>query len=147
MPPCGLLHGGIAQGAALRKLRFAVAEGPVLPPGFDQIDHHVGLWDARVFAEIASDSVEEGIATNILTDRLKHLEAERVAEKSCDPGNRRSFIYSLTQKGRDLAPIILEFVIWSGAYDDRPYAMRDVLEKVQSDRAGFEAQLRAGESG
>lgn len=60
MPPCGLLHGGIAQGAASRKLRFAVAEGPVLPTGFDQIDYHVGLEHAGIRAEIASDGAEEG---------------------------------------------------------------------------------------
>lgn len=102
------------------------------------------LRGKRTYSEFLQ--AEEGIATNILIDRLKHLEAEGIVEKSRDPDNRRSFIYSLTQKGRDLAPIILEIVIWSGAYDDRPNAMRDVLEKVQSDRAGFEAQLRAGES-
>lgn len=109
------------------------------------IIREIMLRGKRTYSEFLQ--AEEGIATNILIDRLKHLEAEGIVEKSRDPDNRRSFIYSLTQKGRDLAPIILEIVIWSGAYDDRPNAMRDVLEKVQSDRAGFEAQLRAGESG
>ena len=108
------------------------------------IIREIMLRGKRTYSEFLQ--AEEGIATNILIDRLKHLEAEGIVEKSRDPGNRRSFIYSLTQKGRDLAPIILEIVIWSGAYDDRSNAMRDVLEKVQSDRAGFEAQLRAGES-
>lgn len=87
---------------------------------------------------------EEGIATNILIDRLKQLENNGIVEKSRDPENRRSFIYSLTQKGRDLAPIILEIVIWSGLYNDSPLAMRDVLEKIQHDREGFEAELRTG---
>ncbi|WP_417409764.1 winged helix-turn-helix transcriptional regulator [Hoeflea sp.] len=109
------------------------------------IIREIMLRGKRTYSEFLQ--AEEGIATNILIDRLKHLEAEGIVEKSRDPDNRRSFIYSLTQKGRDLAPIILEIVIWSGAYDDRPNAMRDVLEKVQSDRAGFESQLRAGESG
>jgi DNA-binding HxlR family transcriptional regulator len=109
------------------------------------IIREIMLRGKRTYSEFLQ--AEEGIATNILIDRLKHLEAEGIVEKSRDPDNRRSFIYSLTQKGRDLAPIILEIVIWSGVYDDRPNAMRDVLEKLQSDRAGFEAQLRAGESG
>jgi DNA-binding HxlR family transcriptional regulator len=108
------------------------------------IIREIMLRGKRTYSEFLQ--AEEGIATNILIDRLKHLEAEGIVEKSRDPDNRRSFIYTLTQKGRDLAPIILEIVIWSGAYDDRPNAMRDVLQKVQSDRAGFEAQLRAGES-
>jgi len=108
------------------------------------IIREIMLRGKRTYSEFLQ--AEEGIATNILIDRLKHLEAEGIVEKSRDPDNRRSFIYTLTQKGRDLTPIILEIVIWSGAYDDRPNAMRDVLQKVQSDRAGFEAQLRAGES-
>lgn len=89
---------------------------------------------------------EEGIATNILIERLKQLERDGIVEKSRDPENRRSFVYTLTAKGRDLAPILLEIVIWSGAHDDRPNAMHDVLKRIQHDRAGFEAELRAGKS-
>ncbi len=89
-------------------------------------------------------AAEEGISTNILIDRLKHLETEGIVEKNRDPDNRRSFVYSLTQKGRDLAPIILEIILWSGAHDHRPSALRDVLKKIENDREGFEAGLRAG---
>jgi hypothetical protein len=38
---------------------------------------------------------------------------------------------------------LLEIVIWSGMHDDRPIALRTVLEKIEHDRAGFEASLRA----
>lgn len=85
---------------------------------------------------------EEGISTNILADRLKHLETEGIIEKSRDPENRRSYIYTLTEKGRDLAPIMLEIVLWSGAHDHRPIALRGPLERVQKDRESFEANLR-----
>jgi len=85
---------------------------------------------------------EEGIATNILIDRLKHLESNGIIEKSRDPHNRRRFIYKLTPKGHDLAPILIEIVIWSGKHDSRPNAKRDVLQEVQSDRAAFEEKLR-----
>ena len=87
---------------------------------------------------------DEGIASNILIDRLKHLETEGIIDKSRDPENRRSFIYALTKKGRDLAPIILEIVIWSGTHDQRPCALRGVLQNINKDREGFEAGLRAG---
>ncbi len=87
---------------------------------------------------------EEGFATNILIDRLKHLEAEGIIDKARDPDNRRSYIYTLTQKGRDLAPILLEIMIWSGTHDQRSFALRDMLEKIDRDRAGFEAELRGG---
>ncbi|MBL4890804.1 MAG: helix-turn-helix transcriptional regulator [Rhizobiaceae bacterium] len=87
---------------------------------------------------------DEGISTNILADRLKHLENEGVIEKVRDPENGRSFMYSLTEKGFDLAPIVLEIVNWSGKYDQRSVARKDVLAKIQKDRAGFEAKIRAG---
>jgi len=86
---------------------------------------------------------EEGISTNILADRLKHLETEGIIEKSRDPENRRSFTYSLTQKGRDLAPIVLEIIIWSGAHDQSPNARRGTVEKIRKDREAFEAELRS----
>ena len=50
----------------------------------------------------------EGIATNVLADRLKGLEAVGIVVKSPDPENRRRNIYRLTQKGLDLAPLIME---------------------------------------
>ncbi len=85
---------------------------------------------------------DEGFATNILIARLKHLEAAGIIVKSRDPDNRRSFIYTLTKKGHDLAPLMLEIIIWSGEHDNRPFAMKNVLQKIQNDRESFEASLR-----
>ena len=89
-------------------------------------------------------AADEGISSNILVDRLKHLEAEGILKKSRDPENHRSFTYALTKKGRDLAPILVEIILWSGTHDRRPNALRDVLKKIREDREGFEANLRAG---
>jgi len=86
--------------------------------------------------------MEEGIATNILADRLKRLQVEGIITKARDPYNRRSYIYSLTGKGLDLAPIVLEIVSWSGKYHDRPFAVKTVFNKIKKDRRGFEAQTR-----
>lgn len=105
------------------------------------IIREIMLRGKRTYSEFLT--AEEGIATNILIDRLKQLEADGILEKSRDPENRRSFLYNLTQKGRDLAPILLEIVIWSGKYDNRPGAMREVLAKIQHDREGFEKELRS----
>jgi DNA-binding HxlR family transcriptional regulator len=88
--------------------------------------------------------IDEKIASNILIDRLKHLQAEGIVTKTRDPDNRRSFIYSLTEKGRDLAPIILEIITWSGKHDNRSFALRDVLKEINKDRQGLETKLRAG---
>ena len=88
--------------------------------------------------------MDEGIATNILIDRLKHLEVEGIVLKSRDPENRRSYKYALTQKGRDLAPIMIEIILWSGKHDNRPFAMRGALEKIKKDRTGMEHNLLNG---
>jgi len=105
------------------------------------IIREIMLRGKRSYSEFLE--AEEKIASNILIDRLKHLEAEGIIEKSRDPDNRRSFIYTLTRKGRDLAPILLEIVIWSGQHDRRPNAMKTVLNEIEKDREGFEARLRS----
>ncbi len=86
---------------------------------------------------------DEGISTNILADRLKHLEAEGIIEKSRDPENHKSFLYTLTDKGRDLAPMIMEIISWSGKHDRRPFARRNMLKLLQKDRDAFEAGMRS----
>jgi len=105
------------------------------------IIREIMLRGKRTYSEFLE--ADEGIASNILIARLKHLEAEGIVEKSRDPENRRAFIYELTKKGRDLAPILLEIIIWSGMHDKRPYALKTVLNKIEQDREGFEASLRA----
>lgn len=87
---------------------------------------------------------DEGISTNILADRLKHLETEGLIEKARDPENGRSFNYSLTEKGFDLAPIVLEIVNWAGKHDHSSFARKSILGKIQKDRVGYEAKIRAG---
>ena len=59
---------------------------------------------------------EEGIASNLLSTRLKMLEALEVITKRKLPENKKENIYLLTEKGIDLAPLILEIVLWSDKY-------------------------------
>lgn len=105
------------------------------------IIREIMLRGKRTYSEFLE--ADEGIASNILIARLKHLEAEGIVEKSRDPENRRAFLYELTKKGRDLAPILLEIIIWSGMHDTRPFALKTVLNEIEQDREGFEASLRA----
>lgn len=90
------------------------------------------------------EEIDEGISTNILADRLKHLEAEGIVKKARDPQNGRSFTYSLTQKGVDLAPVLMEIIRWSGKYDDRPFALKSTFNRIRRDPKGFEAKIRSG---
>jgi DNA-binding HxlR family transcriptional regulator len=73
----------------------------------------------------------EGIATNILTDRLKKLEDGGILlqERSAEDG--RSTHYRLTEKGIALGPVLLELLIWGARYEptEAPCAVIDHMEE------------------
>ncbi|MCH3883404.1 winged helix-turn-helix transcriptional regulator [Tenacibaculum aquimarinum] len=56
---------------------------------------------------------EEAIATNILSSRLKMLEEFKIIIKGKLPENKKTNIYTLTEKGIELTPLIVELIIWS----------------------------------
>lgn len=56
---------------------------------------------------------EEGIATNILSMKLKLLEDLEIITKSKFPYNKKTNIYRLTSKGLELTPILVELALWS----------------------------------
>ena len=60
---------------------------------------------------------EEGIATNILASRLDFLESIKVIKKSPHGEDQRKDIYSLTEKGLDLIPVLFEIIRWSAKHD------------------------------
>jgi len=69
------------------------------------------FFGKRYYNEFLSSA--EGISTNILADRLALLEKESLIIKSRDEAHKQKVIYSLTEKGIDLLPIILEIGLWS----------------------------------
>ena len=64
----------------------------------------------RTFTEFQDSG--EGIATNILADRLKKLEAAGIICSEVEETDGRRMNYRLTKKGIDLAPVMLELLIW-----------------------------------
>ncbi len=86
----------------------------------------------------------EGIATNVLADRLKCLETEGIIEKSRDPENKRRVLYRLSEKGLDLAPVLLEMIRWSARYDADTGTPKAFLRMLENDRDGLIEQVRAG---
>ncbi|MAN75610.1 helix-turn-helix transcriptional regulator [Pelagibacterium flavum] len=68
----------------------------------------------RHFREfLASD---EGISTNILADRLAMLTRIGIITRADDPSHRLKAIYSLTEKGIQLLPVIAQISRWSRRY-------------------------------
>jgi DNA-binding HxlR family transcriptional regulator len=53
-----------------------------------------------------------GIARNILSDRLSKLVGGGILQRSADPSDKRKVIYSLTEKGESLLPVMLSIRQW-----------------------------------
>ena len=83
----------------------------------------------------------EGISTNILADRLQRLERDGVIDKEIDPDNRSRVIYRLTEKGKDLLPVMLEITAWSGKYDSKTNAPAPLLKALKRDRRPLIAKI------
>jgi len=81
----------------------------------------------------------EGIATNILTDRLHRLEAGGIVVRETAKEDGRSSNYRLTPKGIALAPVLLEILIW-GAHHEETDAPCAVIEGMEQNRAAVIAE-------
>ena len=58
----------------------------------------------------------EGIATNILTERLKRLEEHGVIEKRPYTQTPVRYEYRLTRRGEDLRPLLMEMIRWGNTH-------------------------------
>jgi len=65
----------------------------------------------RHFRELLSRS-EEGIASNILADRLKRLVEQGMITRADDPSHKQKAIYSLTEKAIELVPVFAQIGAW-----------------------------------
>ena len=82
----------------------------------------------------------EGIATNILADRLRKLGVYGIIIAKADPSDRRKVIYSLTKKGIDLAPVLTEMVLWAAAHEDT--GNQALVKQMRTDKELFLARVR-----
>jgi DNA-binding HxlR family transcriptional regulator len=71
----------------------------------------VMFGNRRHFRELQSAS-EEGIASNILADRLKRLVAAGLLTRAEDPGHKQKAVYSLTEKAIQLVPLLVAMGAW-----------------------------------
>lgn len=82
----------------------------------------------------------EGIATNILADRLRKLIAHGIITTEPDPSDGRKLIYLLTAKGIDLAPILTEMVLWAAGHEDT--GNQALVLQIQKNKEQFLAAIR-----
>jgi len=82
----------------------------------------------------------EGIATNILADRLRKLTASGIIAAEPDPCDGRRLTYRLTAKGIDLAPVLTEMVLWAAAHEDT--GNQALVRQMRDNRVNFLAGVR-----
>jgi DNA-binding HxlR family transcriptional regulator len=93
----------------------------------------------RTFKEFERSG--EGIATNVLADRLRRLEGAGIVASEVEKVDARRVNYRLTEKGIDLAPVLLELLVW-GARHEQTGAPRGLVSAMETRREEFLAEVR-----
>ena len=83
----------------------------------------------------------EGIATNILADRLRKLEQSCIITARVEQADARKVHYELTEKGIDLAPVLLELLVW-GARHEHTGAPAALVDAMHKNREHFLSEVR-----
>lgn len=83
----------------------------------------------------------ERIASNILADRLRRLQATGIITAEAGETDGRRVNYRLTHKGIDLAPVLLELLIW-GAQHEPTGASRARFEMMTENRKAILDEVR-----
>lgn len=78
----------------------------------------VMFGNRRSYGELLAHS-EEGIASNILADRLKRLTASGLLSRRADAHHQQKGIYSLTEPAIQLVPLLAHMGAW-GRRNTRP---------------------------
>jgi DNA-binding HxlR family transcriptional regulator len=93
----------------------------------------------RTFKEFHESG--EGIATNILADRLHRLEAAGIITAEVEQRDGRKVDYRLTQKGIDLAPVLLELLVWAARHE-KTGAPSALVAQMENNREAVLAEVR-----
>ena len=92
----------------------------------------------RTFKEFQESG--EGIASNVLTDRIRRLQEVGIVESEAAEDARRMH-YRLTERGIGLASLLLDLLVW-GARHERSSTPPALVERMERDREGFLAEVR-----
>ena len=83
----------------------------------------------------------DGIATNVLADRLKRLERRGLIRRERDPSDARQFIYMPTQAAIGLIPMLIELIVWSAENTDSSVDP-ELIRRFHNDRENLIAELQ-----
>jgi len=92
------------------------------------------------FGEILNGG--EGIATNVLSDRLERLCCAGLVARFHHPTNGKKYLYRVTETAIDLIPTMIELVIWSARHLPAVRVPPERMTPLVKERANFIRQLR-----
>ena len=85
---------------------------------------------------------EEKVSTSVLGDRLRQLEESGVISKGQDSVKKSRIKYSLTEKGIDMVPFMVDMICWSGKYDKETEAGSIFLAQATKNRDYLISSIR-----
>ncbi len=85
---------------------------------------------------------KEGIATNILSDRLKKLERNGIVESKVYEKLKTQKEYALTEKGKDLIPLLIEMMVWSDKHHTGLAVNPDFIRRANTSREELISAIR-----
>jgi DNA-binding HxlR family transcriptional regulator len=77
---------------------------------------------------------EERIGPSVLAERLAYLEKRGVIAKRPDEADRRKMIYTLTETGLDVIPIVYEIAKWGSLTSPDPQAPEGWFRSLEYDK-------------
>ncbi|RYY73084.1 MAG: transcriptional regulator [Gammaproteobacteria bacterium] len=100
------------------------------------------FFDKHTFKEFLGSS--ERITTSVLTSRLASLEAQGVLSKHPHPTDQRSAIYSLTEKGLGLVPMMLCMMEWGTSHDpdSMGHRKKELVERIQAEQSALSREIQ-----
>jgi len=113
----------------------------------------------RHFRELLNS--EEGISSNILADRLKALTQAGILTRADDPAHKQKVIYSLTERGIELLPILAAMSAWGVKYmpvteelgiraklltEGGPKLVARFMDELRAEHLGMKKKARRGPS-
>jgi len=85
----------------------------------------------------------ERVSTSVLGNRLKNLEKSGVITRGEDEVKKSRIKYSLTQKGIDMLPFMVDLISWSGIHDAQTEAGIEFLTHAKEDRDNLIQSIKA----
>jgi DNA-binding HxlR family transcriptional regulator len=86
-------------------------------------------------------SSPEAIATNILASRLQKLVCVGIIDEMPHPENKSRKLYFLTERGKDLLPMLIEMAKWGEKHLTETEVMRPLFEVIRRDAAAFQRKV------